>query len=227
MNDRPTDFFQISKGLCQGCPLSPLLFIIMVETLSRKLEYERIAGNLLGLQIAHGVKNPNHLQFANDTLLLGGSYVVIASRFKQVMDSFLDTSGGVVNNRKCQIMDWNSRPHVMQSISRIFQFPLDDKWTSFCFLGIPISLKATSSQEWLHITEKINLKFIQWGTQWLNPVGRVILIKAILLTLSLYQCSALLAPRGIVNQISMKIRKFLWQGGKFNHKKFHLSIGNR
>jgi hypothetical protein len=60
VNGRPTNFFQISRGLCQGCPLSPLLFIIMAEALNRKLEHEREIGNLPGLQIARGVKNMNH-----------------------------------------------------------------------------------------------------------------------------------------------------------------------
>jgi len=104
----------------------------------------------------------NHSQFVDDTLLLGGASVVIASIFKQMMESFLDASNGAINNRKCQIMVWNSRPRVMQSISRIFQIPLIDKWTSFRYLGI--------HEERLHVIAKINLKFIKWGTQWLNLV---------------------------------------------------------
>jgi hypothetical protein len=51
VNGRPTCFFQASRGLHQGFPLSPLLFIIVVESLSRKLEKERDLGNLPGLQI--------------------------------------------------------------------------------------------------------------------------------------------------------------------------------
>jgi hypothetical protein len=105
-------------------------------------------------------------------------------------------------------------------ISRIFQFPVAEKWASFRYLGIPISLKNSTSQEWLPIVEKINQNFIQWGTQWLNLVGRIILIKDVYVCSSLYQCSSLLAPKGITNQISMKLREFLWRGGKANKKKF-------
>jgi hypothetical protein len=70
-------------------------------------------------------------------------------------------------------------------------------------------------------------KLIQWGSQWLNPTGRVILIKYVLSTLPLYQCSTILAPKCIAKHISMKIRSFLWQGGKSNHKKFHLVNWNQ
>jgi hypothetical protein len=82
----------------------------MVEAFRRKLEHERSVGNLPGLQIACGVKNLNHSQFADDTLFMGGASMTIASKFIVVLDSFLDASRGVVNKRKCHIMDWNTPP---------------------------------------------------------------------------------------------------------------------
>lgn len=101
VNDGPSAFFQASRGLWKGCPLSPLLFIIVAKTLSTKLEQKHVLGNLLGLQIAWGTKNINHSQFADNTLFMGGASTTIASRFKSILDSFLNASSGQVNNRKC------------------------------------------------------------------------------------------------------------------------------
>jgi hypothetical protein len=50
----------------------------------------------------------------------------------------------------------------------------------------------------------------------------VVLIKSILSAIPIYQYSAMLAPVGIMNQINLNIRKILWQGGKYNTKKYHL-----
>jgi hypothetical protein len=113
VNGRPSDFFQASKRLCQGCSLSPLIFIIVAKYLSIKLEQDRNIGNLLGPHITRGVKNMNHSQFVNDTLLLGGTSITIEARFKSTLHSFLDASRGDVDNRKCQVYGWNTSPRVM------------------------------------------------------------------------------------------------------------------
>jgi hypothetical protein len=110
--------------------MSPLLFIIVADTLSRKLEHERVSGNLHGLQIVRAVKNMNHSQFADDTLFLGGTSIIIASQFKSILDSYLDASGGDANNRKCQVYRWNASPRTLRAITHVFQFHLEENWSS-------------------------------------------------------------------------------------------------
>ena len=61
--------------------------------------------------------------------------------------------------------------------------------------------------------EKIKRKITGWGTAWLNLAGKVVLIKAVLNSYLLYQCSLLLAPVKIINQIEGLLRSFLWNGG--------------
>lgn len=72
----------------------------------------------------------NHSQFANDTLLMGGASIIIATKFKRILDSFLDASRAV-KNRKCQIYGWHTPPRVMRAIAQVFQFLLAKNWASF------------------------------------------------------------------------------------------------
>jgi hypothetical protein len=158
---------------------------------------------------------------------MGGASTTIASRFKSIMDSFLDASGGEVNNIKCQIFSWNISPRALREIAQVLQFPTTENWSSFKYLGIPITLKYSHSQVWQQILEKISKKITNWGTQWLNPTAWVILIKVVLSTLPIYQSSSLLAPKCIANQMAKRIHTFLWKGGKTAQKKFHLVNWNQ
>jgi hypothetical protein len=71
VNGLTAKFFQASRGLRQGFPLSPLLYEIQASVLSFQLDHAQIQNNILVLRIAPGVKYINHAQFADDTLLLG------------------------------------------------------------------------------------------------------------------------------------------------------------
>jgi len=60
-----TDWFQIGKGVCQGCILSPCLFNLYVEYITRNTVLEEAQA---GIKIAG--RNINNLRYADDTTLM-------------------------------------------------------------------------------------------------------------------------------------------------------------
>jgi hypothetical protein len=72
------------------------------------------------------------------------------------------------------------------------------------------------------ILQKFKDQFEIWGAMWLNPAGRVILIKAVLSSFPIFQFSALYALVGTKKEMAKITRKFIWQGGKDNEKKFQM-----
>ena len=60
-----TDWFQIGKGVCQGCILSPCLFNFYAEYIMRSAGLEEAQA---GIKIAR--RNINHLRYADDTTLM-------------------------------------------------------------------------------------------------------------------------------------------------------------
>ena len=123
INGRTCKFFQISRGLRQGCPLSPLLYIIMADSLSRNLEHCRSNSTLIGLSISRGTKRINHSLFENDTLLLGGASCIVAKIFKAILDSFMEVSVGLINNGKSCLCSWNTPIRTLQKMSQILNIP--------------------------------------------------------------------------------------------------------
>eukprot|EP00253_Pinus_taeda_P007191 PITA_07191 len=85
VNGRPTNFFQAQRGIRQGCPLSPFLYILMADSLSRKLAVEKSAGSLPGLKPSEVSTPLNHALFADDSLLLGGVSTRIAKAFDNLL----------------------------------------------------------------------------------------------------------------------------------------------
>jgi hypothetical protein len=72
------------------------------------------------------------------------------------------------------------------------------------------------------ILQNLKDQFEIWGATWLNPTGRVVLIKSVLSSFPIFQFSSLHAPVGIKKEMAKLIRKFLWQGGKDNGKNIHM-----
>eukprot|EP00253_Pinus_taeda_P006730 PITA_06730 len=85
INGRPANFFKSKRGIRQGCPLSPFLYILMAEALSQKLEVERLSGSLPGLKPTSNINPLNHALFADDSILLGGASPRIAKAFDTVI----------------------------------------------------------------------------------------------------------------------------------------------
>lgn len=158
VNGRPRDFFQSSRGLRQGCRLSLLLYVIMTYSLSRKIESKHLSGRLSRISIVRGVKELNHSQFTNDTLLLGGSSLPIVDRFNVILQHYLEVSGGVVNNRKCNIFGQNFSKRRLRTLASNLNFSFSEKWHSFTYLGIPIFPTRPKFVDWKNILDKIRKK---------------------------------------------------------------------
>lgn len=68
VNGEGGHFFKVHRGLKQGCPLSPFLFILAVDTLGDLLRYNVALEEIQGISPC-GIWNIHHLQFADDTII--------------------------------------------------------------------------------------------------------------------------------------------------------------
>jgi hypothetical protein len=70
INGSPTSFFKIHRGLRHGFPLSPLLFLLVIECLSRQIKKAVANGSFKGLKVVVDTYI-SHLLFVDDVLILG------------------------------------------------------------------------------------------------------------------------------------------------------------
>eukprot|EP00253_Pinus_taeda_P036249 PITA_36249 len=222
VNGRPGPAFQYSRGLRQGCPLSPYLFILKVESFSCTLDHKQQAGLITRIKFEDGVKNINHSQFADDTMLIGGASAIIARRFKTILDKFMRYYGGMINHLKSCIYGWNASAQTLQNISNIFGVSCKLNWDHFNYLGMPVSMGHARAEIWETTLDKLKRKVQKWGSTWLNPAGRLVLLKSGLSSLPLYQFSLVQVPASFHHKMVSILRYFLWQDGKNEKKKYNL-----
>jgi len=125
----------------------------------------------------------------------------------------MEVLGGLLNNEKIRIYEWNVPSFTLQRIVQIMEIHFEACWNHFSYLGLLVSKENMKSELWIKHIEKMK-KIQNWGMICLNLVGRVTLIKSMLTTLPIFQFAAILALTSIQKQIELIISNFLWQGGK-------------
>jgi hypothetical protein len=74
INGSPTSFFKSTRGLRQGFPLSPLLFLLVVEGLSRAIQEQVMEKKIEGVLVARGIRI-THLMFVDDVIIFGNGKI--------------------------------------------------------------------------------------------------------------------------------------------------------
>eukprot|EP00253_Pinus_taeda_P031667 PITA_31667 len=123
INGAASPFFKSQRGLRQGCPLSPLLFLLVAEGLSRLIHKARREEKIKGIEVAINLYI-THLLFVDDILIFSnGSYNEL-KEFKSIFDLFLKATGMQINSRKSQVCvaDFDRRESSM--MTNLFPFHL-------------------------------------------------------------------------------------------------------
>ena len=93
-----------TRGLRQGNPLSPYLFLICAEGFSGLLHEAERVGNMEGVTICEDAPSITHLLFADDSLLLLKVNDGNANHLRHVLQLYEECSGQVINKVKSLIL---------------------------------------------------------------------------------------------------------------------------
>jgi hypothetical protein len=80
----------------------------MDDTLRRNLTTEKRTGSVPGIRLTNGLDPINHALFPDESLLLSGASIKIAKNFNEILQSFCNISGVLINKRKSAMYGWNA-----------------------------------------------------------------------------------------------------------------------
>jgi hypothetical protein len=137
INGSPSPTFKSSRGIRQGDPLSPFLFILMAEGISRTITYAINSSSLQCLTM-HNMNPPlSHTQLVDNTTLMGEPTLWEARTMKTILNDFVAASSTSINESKSQIFLFNTPLRIQLNISQELGFHRSSLPTRY--LGIQLS----------------------------------------------------------------------------------------
>ena len=208
-----------SRGIRQGDPLSPYLFILCMDFLGQLIQEKCHAKLWQPVKVSQSGLAFSHMFFTDDLVLFARADAINCSTIRDVLDSFCKILGQTVSEAK-------SRVFFLPNVGR-------DSRESFCdilglhsppslgkYLGFPIRHTISSSQDFNYILDRVKNKLAGWKAKLLSLAGRTVLIQASSSAIPAYvmQCAQL--PVRILDGIDLVNLNFLW-GSLEAAKKVH------
>lgn len=112
LNGSPYGYFKAHRGLRQGDPMSPALFTILSDLLSRMLAEAVQLGKLMGVKISRNSPSVSHLMYADDLVLYVKATEREATVVRTILQTYCDSTGQAINWAKSSI-------HFSKNVSRL------------------------------------------------------------------------------------------------------------
>ena len=220
VNGSPTEFFSASRGIRQGDPLSPLLFLLVMEVFTRMIEAGSSAGLVSGFSVGSGnaTMSISHLLFADDTIIFCDNDCDQMVNLRCILTWFEAVSGLRVNLAKSSILPVGEVNNI-QLLAGVLGCNIDSFPSTY--LGLPLGAKFKEKAIWDPIIGRFEKRLSGWKARYLSKGGRLTLIKSVLSSLPTYFLSLYPVPSSVACKLEAIQRNFLW--GSFGSDfKYHL-----
>jgi hypothetical protein len=188
INGEATKFFKSERGLCQGCPLSPYLFIMIMEGLSLLLSKSISDHHISGIKVSKFLKIV-HLMFVDDVLLMSKANQTEWIVILDLLQKFSSASGLCINFAKSTVHYWGLNDNELCSLKASIPFSFFDLSQGFKYLGYMLKPGSKNSEDWRWLVAKFERKIGFWCNKWLSLGGRYVLVKSVLQSLSVFWMS--------------------------------------
>ncbi|XP_016168620.1 uncharacterized protein LOC107611179 [Arachis ipaensis] len=208
INGSPTKPFKMERGLRQSDPLSPFLFVLVVDVLHRMIGEAIRNGHISPLSVGRDSIELSHLQFIDGTILFCPSEEETIKNYKRLLRCFDLMLGLSINFDKSNLIQINCDEHWVQRMCSLLGCKGDTLLVKY--LGISLGANPRLVKTWKPIIDKVEEKLSLWKAKVLNKAGKLVLIKSVLNSLPVYYLSLFKMPKVVAEKLISLQRRGLW-----------------
>ncbi|KAL2899374.1 hypothetical protein RDABS01_024456 [Bienertia sinuspersici] len=223
-NGEPSTSFKPSRGIRQGDPLSPYLFVLCMERLNQVIEESIIGGHWKPITASRGGPLLSNLFFADDLMLFAEASTEKANIIWDCLKRFCNASGQKVSNAKSRVYFSNNvSSNIKQEICDTLNMEHTEDLS--LYLGMPTLSSRVTRDTFKHLCEKVDRRLAGWKSKYLSLAGRITLAKSTISSLANYSMQTAKIPHTICDDLDKRTKRFVW-GGDEDTRKIHLISWN-
>ncbi|XP_059436808.1 uncharacterized protein LOC132169875 [Corylus avellana] len=210
VNGNPVGSISPSRGIRQGDPISPYLFLICAEVLNSLLIQADRDGTMEGVPTSRRGPRLNHLFFADDSLLFCRASLEHWKRLSDILQIYESASGQRLNRSKTAIFfSRNTSREINEQILVVSGLPSSQRHDTY--LGLPALIGKSRIGAFRNIKERVWRRRLQdWKLKFLSQAGKEILLKAVIQAIPTYSMGVFLLPKALCSEINSLMLKFWW-----------------
>ena len=209
LNGQPGSKFAPSRGLRQGDPLSPFLFLFVSEVLSLLIQKASDRKLIKGVRISPSGPSISHILFADDTLIFLKAEVENCRNLINVINEYCVASGQRVNMTKSSVFFGANVPDAL-SVQLCDILGMEMTGDPGVYLGVPAIWGRSKKCGLAYVKGRLMGKLNGWKKSSLSQAGREVLIKAVAQAIPAYPMNLFKFPSSLCKEMDAMVTKFWW-----------------
>lgn len=210
INGSQHGYFNCHRGVRQGDPLSPLLFCIAEEVLSRGISKLVDDHKIDLIGSSRGACIPSHCLYADDIMVYCRGKTSNLQALKALFTDYANCSGQFISAPKSTIYSGGITQSRLNLIAQMLGFSIGS--LPFTYLGVPIFKGKPKARYLQPIADRIKVKLSAWRASLLSIAGRVQLVRSVVQGMMIHSISIYSWPISLLKDLERCIKNFIWSG---------------